>query len=147
MPVKKRKQRSLRAEQVLRKAEGATLDLAHAKKLLRAMQQELTRHKKGLKQPGEPAPFFLSYLLHAKEGLTVWGRYGSVFRAEPQRDSDLYAEVRLGSHRFDNSIDGGIASDSEKSRLDCCNSCASASVASSISFCPPPTLTTSRLRK
>jgi predicted Zn-dependent protease len=111
MAVKKRKQRSLRAEKPLRKAEGTTLDLAHAKKLLRSMQQELTRQKKGLKQPGEPTPFFLSYLLHAKEGLTVWGRYGSVFRSEPQRDADLYAEVRVGSHRFDNSIDGGIASD------------------------------------
>src|SRR5262245_27732304 len=122
MAVKKRKQRSLRADPPLRRAQASTLDaslargparfdLAHAKKLLRAMQQELKRHQKGLKQRGEPTPFFLSYLLNAKEGLTVWGRYGSVFRSEPQRDADLYAEVRLGSHRFDNSIDGGITSD------------------------------------
>lgn len=87
------------------------LDLAHAKRLLRAMSQELARHQKGLKQPGEPAPFFLSYLLHAKEGLSVWGRYGSVFRSEPARDADLYAEVRVGSPRLDNTIDGGITSD------------------------------------
>src|SRR6188768_2090038 len=73
---------------------GASLDLPHAKRLLRAMQQELARSKKGLKQQGEPAPFFLSYLLHAKEGLSVWGRYGSVFRSEPQRDCDLYVEAR-----------------------------------------------------
>src|SRR5689334_21391126 len=71
-----------------------SLDLPHAKRLLRAMQQELTRSKRGLKQAGEPAPFFMSYLLHAKEGLSVWGHYGSVFRSEPQRDCDLYVEAR-----------------------------------------------------
>ncbi len=87
------------------------LDSTHSKRLLRAMEQELTRQIGGLKQPGEPSPFFLPYLLHAKEGLSVWGRYGSVFRSEPQRDTDLYAEVRVGSHRLDNTIDGGITSD------------------------------------
>ena len=75
------------------------------------MEQELGRQVRGLRQPGEPAPFFLSFLVHAKEGLSVWGRYGSVFRSEPQRDSDLYAEVRVGSHRLDNTIDGGITGD------------------------------------
>lgn len=87
------------------------LDLENSRKLLRAMEQELTRQIAGLRQSGEPKPFFLSYLLHAKEGLSVWGRYGSVFRSEPQRDTDLYAEVRVGSHRLDNTIDGGITSD------------------------------------
>jgi TldD protein len=75
------------------------------------MEQELARHTRGLRQPGEPPPFFLSYLLHANEGLSVWGRYGSVFRSEPQRDADLYAEIRVGSHRLDNMIDGGITGD------------------------------------
>jgi len=88
-----------------------SVDLAHCKRLLRAMEQELSRQVKGLRQPGEPPPFFMSFLVHAKEGLSVWGRYGSVFRSEPQRDSDLYAEIRVGSHRLDNMIDGGLTSD------------------------------------
>lgn len=75
------------------------------------MDHELARQMRGLRQPGEPPPFFFSFLVHAKEGLSVWGRYGSVFRSEPQRDSDLYAEVRVGSHRLDNMIDGGITGD------------------------------------
>lgn len=87
------------------------LDVQGCQTLLRAMEHELARQMKGLRQPGEPPPFFLSFLVHAKEGLSVWGRYGSVFRSEPQRDSDLYAEVRVGSHRLDNMIDGGITSD------------------------------------
>jgi TldD protein len=87
------------------------LDQAHGKRLLGAMRSELTRQIRGLRQPGEPNPFYLSYLMHVKEGLTVWGRYGAVFRSEPQRDADLYAEVRVGSHRLDNSIDGGLTAD------------------------------------
>ncbi len=87
------------------------LNLEHCKRLLRAMEQELARHTRGLRQPGEPPPFFLSYLMHANEGLSVWGRYGSVFRSEPQRDADLYAEIRVGSHRLDNTIDSGITGD------------------------------------
>jgi TldD protein len=87
------------------------LDSTHAKRLLRAMEQEISRQMRGLRHAGEPSPFFLSYLLHAKEGLSVWGRYGSVFRSEPARDTDIYAEVRVGSHRLDNTIDGGITSD------------------------------------
>jgi TldD protein len=88
-----------------------SVDLPHCQLLLRAMEQELQRQVRGLRQPGEPPPFFLSFMVHAKEGLSVWGRYGSVFRSEPSRDSDLYAEVRVGSHRLDNMIDGGITSD------------------------------------
>jgi TldD protein len=88
-----------------------SLYLAQCKALLKAMEQELWRQEKGLRQPGEPPPFFLSYLMHAKEGLSVWGRYGSVFRSEGHRESDLYADVRVGSHRVDNLIDGGITQD------------------------------------
>jgi predicted Zn-dependent protease len=107
------KSRASNARTTKARASGAphALNLEHSRRLLRAMEQELARHTRGLRQPGEPPPFFLSYLMHAKEGLSVWGRYGSVFRSEPQRDADLYAEIRVGSHRLDNTIDGGITGD------------------------------------
>jgi TldD protein len=107
------KSRVSNARTLKARASGAPhiLNLEHSQRLLRAMEQELARHTRGLRQPGEPPPFFLSYLLHANEGLSVWGRYGSVFRSEPQRDADLYAEIRVGSHRLDNTIDSGITGD------------------------------------
>lgn len=77
----------------------------------KVMERELKRAIKGLKSPGHPRPYFLSYLLHVTEGLDVWGRYGSVFNSDPIRGSDLYAEVRVGSHRLDQTIDGGLYSD------------------------------------
>ncbi|HEY6878351.1 MAG TPA: TldD/PmbA family protein [Polyangiales bacterium] len=106
-----RRASAARAGQVRASGVPHVLNLEHSQRLLRAMEQELARHTRGLRQPGEPPPFFLSYLLHAKEGLSVWGRYGSVFRSEPQRDADLYAEIRVGSHRLDNTIDGGLTGD------------------------------------
>ncbi len=105
------KKRARKTAQPSRQREAESLTLPKAKELLSGMESELKRQMKGLRQPGEPKPFYLSYLMHAREGLTVWGRYGSVFRSEPSRESDLYAEVRVGSHRVDNSIDGGLTSD------------------------------------
>ena len=99
MNTKKRKKTSSSVRlPTAREAPG--LDLAKCRSLLRAMEQELKRQEKGLRQPGEPPPFFLSYLMHAKEGLSVWGRYGSVFRSENQRD-DHYerALTILRTHR------------------------------------------------
>jgi TldD protein len=111
MDTKKRKKLSPRTRSALSERSRVKLDLPRCKLLLRSMEQELWRQEKGLRQPGEPKPFFLSYLFHAKESTSVWGRYGSVFRSEGQRESDLYADVRVGSHRIDNLIDGGITQD------------------------------------
>lgn len=77
----------------------------------KAMGVELERNRKGLRFPGQPRPYFISYLLHVTEGRDVWGRYGSVFASYPIRTTDLYAEVRVGSYRLDHIIDGGLYSD------------------------------------
>ncbi|MCA9581744.1 MAG: hypothetical protein KC416_08105, partial [Myxococcales bacterium] len=94
------------------------LDTERSRDLLRAMRAELRRSRAGL-PTGSPKAFFLSYLLHAKAGLSVWGRYGSVFRSDPIRETDLFVEARVGSHRFDQTLDGGITVDlSERQSYD-----------------------------
>lgn len=87
------------------------LDTRSCLTLCRAMQQEIRRSMRGLRLPSHPRPFFVSHLLHALDGLNVWGRYGAVFHTEKFRESDIYAEVRVGSHRFDQSIDGGLTTE------------------------------------
>ena len=87
------------------------IDNKKALEIQRAMAKELSRARKGLYLPGHPRPFFVSHLLHAKRGLSVWGRYGSVFASEPFAESDLYAEVRVGSYRMDQSLDGGLSTE------------------------------------
>ncbi len=88
-----------------------TLDNATCATIQKAMQKELRRAKRGLELPGHPKPFFLSHLLHVIEGHNVWGRYGTVYHSQPIFESSLYAEVRVGSYRFDQFIDGGLTTD------------------------------------
>lgn len=87
------------------------LDDARARQVQKTMAAELRRSMKGMNLKGHPKPFFMSYLLHHENGLDVWGRYGAVFNTEPIRGCDLYAEVRVGSYRMDQTLDGGLSSD------------------------------------
>lgn len=87
------------------------LDTKLSRRVQTAMENELRRSMKGLKTPGHPKPFFMSYLLHWTKGLDVWGRYGAVFNAEPIQSCDLYTELRVGSYRLDQTIDGAITTD------------------------------------
>lgn len=77
---------------------------------LGAMQLELARSMKGLRLRGHPSPCYLGYSLRVRQGYTVWGRYGSVFYSTPLDSSTLHADLRVGSYRSDQTVDG---------RLDC----------------------------
>lgn len=88
-----------------------SLDTASCRDIQKVMEQELQRGVKGLHLVGHPKPFFMSYLLQYREGLTAWGRYGSVFNSDQYTDCDLYAEVRLGSYKLDQTVDGGLNTD------------------------------------
>lgn len=88
-----------------------SLDTERCLELQRAMKRELDRSVKGLKLPRHPSPFFLSYLLHHRTRTRFWGRYGTIFNSTKHSDTDLYVECRVGSHRLDQSLDGGIRTD------------------------------------
>jgi TldD protein len=79
-----------------------------ARAALDAMRQELARTMKGVGLKGHKRPFFASYLLHLSEGFEAWGRYGSVFHSAPHREASLYCDVRVGSRRVDQVVDGGL---------------------------------------
>lgn len=77
---------------------------------LRAMQLELARSMKGLRLRGHPSPCYLGYSLRVRQGYTVWGRYGSVFYSTPLDSSTLHADLRVGSYRSDQTVDGRLDS-------------------------------------
>ncbi|MEQ9501263.1 MAG: TldD/PmbA family protein [Deltaproteobacteria bacterium] len=87
------------------------LDTDKSRAVQRVMGQELRRSMKGLKLAGHPKPFFMSYLLHWTRGMDVWGRYGAVFNAEPIEACELYSEIRVGSYRLDQTVDGSLTTD------------------------------------
>ncbi|MCA8979624.1 MAG: TldD/PmbA family protein, partial [Planctomycetes bacterium] len=74
------------------------------------MQLELARSMKGLRLSGHPSPCYLGYSLRVRQGYTVWGRYGSVFYSAPLDSSTLHADLRVGSYRSDQTVDGRLES-------------------------------------
>ncbi len=78
------------------------------KAALAAMQQELSRTMRGVQQKGHKKPFFASYLLHHTEGVDVWGRYGAIFQSALHDESSLFVDLRVGSRRVDQVVDGGL---------------------------------------
>ncbi|MEZ5987847.1 MAG: metallopeptidase TldD-related protein [Planctomycetota bacterium] len=66
---------------------------------------------KSLRLGDDPSPYFVSYRLNAVRGVSIWGRYGAVFSSDEFQENDLYAEVRVGTYDFDQTLDGGLEVD------------------------------------
>lgn len=77
---------------------------------LKAMELELARSMKGLRLRGHPSPCYLAYSLRVRQGYTVWGRYGSVFYSTPLDSTTLHADLRVGTYRSDQTVDGRLDS-------------------------------------
>jgi len=90
---------------------GMPLDTAQSLEIQRVMQSEVRRAMRGLRLDEHPAPFFISHLLHAVEGVNISARYGSLFHSQPFHECDLYSEVHVGSYDFDQTIDGGLTNE------------------------------------
>ncbi len=86
-------------------------------KILDAMEEELQRSFKTLSIEHFEKPYFLSYQLKSEEDYYIWGRNGAVYAiysGDPLHTSNtIYAEVRVGSHKFDNTTHGGIKFDTK----------------------------------
>ena len=89
------------------------LNRKKARAALRAMELELARSMKGLRIRGHPKPCYMSYLLRVREGYRAWGRYGSIFYSCPIDASTLHADLRVGSYRTDQTVDGRLSGGGE----------------------------------
>ncbi|MBI4879758.1 MAG: TldD/PmbA family protein [Planctomycetes bacterium] len=87
------------------------IDQAFARAAQRAMEREIARSMKSLRMKGHPRPYYISQSLRFCEHLDVWGRYGAIFNSETSRQSQIYAEVRVGSYRLDQTVDGSLTND------------------------------------
>lgn len=76
--------------------------------VLEVMERELTRSMDGLAIPGSPKPYWMQYTLRRSHSLRIRAAYGSLVRSREQSNANLYVECRVGSHKFDNAIDGGL---------------------------------------
>jgi TldD protein len=79
--------------------------------ILEAMAAELRRSRQGLRVPGSPRPYYLSYVLRRRRELLLEAAYGSLVRRRDREHGQLQVDVRVGSHEFDNVLDGGLGGD------------------------------------
>ncbi|MFW7380946.1 MAG: TldD/PmbA family protein [Oligoflexus sp.] len=86
-----------------------------AAKLLGYLKKELQRSLQHLKAPGHPRPYYISYLFRETQSFVVWGRYGAIFHQQKDCKRQCYADVRVGSYRFDHVTKGGLSDNSEES--------------------------------
>ena len=63
---------------------------------------------KGLVVPGSPRPYYMQYSLRRVHSLRIRAAYGSLVRSRETTSAQTFADIRVGSHKFDNVIDGGL---------------------------------------
>jgi TldD protein len=72
--------------------------------ILDAMKEELERNRTRLKLGENPPPYFISYSVKDLTQAYVAARYGALFDDSSNRDRRVFADVRVGSHELDNSV-------------------------------------------
>ncbi|HVI03385.1 MAG TPA: metallopeptidase TldD-related protein [Enhygromyxa sp.] len=78
------------------------------------MSAELHRSREGLRVPGSPRPYHLAYALRRRRELLLEAAYGSMLRRRNREQGTLSVDVRVGSHEFDNVLDGGLDGDAHE---------------------------------
>jgi len=81
-------------------SEGAPA--AQKSPVLRAMEEELQRSVGGLKEKGDPAPYFLSYHITEEDSISISTSRGAVRFASRDRSRLLDVETRVGDYDLDN---------------------------------------------
>jgi hypothetical protein len=70
--------------------------------VLAALEEELHRSMKGLREKGDPPPYFISYLVTENRETRVTASYGALRRNSTDRSRRLDVEVRVGDYTLDN---------------------------------------------
>lgn len=82
--------------------------------ILSAMQAELERSLAGMRVPGSPRPYYIVYGLRRHHELLLRAAHGSLSRERERVRNDLHVDLRVGSHEFDNVMDGGLDGDANE---------------------------------
>lgn len=80
-----------------------------------SLRAELQRSVSKLRAPGHPEPYYLSYLLRDRRSLQIWARYGAVGQQNAKHTRSCFADVRVGSHLYDQVSQGGLEDNSVES--------------------------------
>ncbi len=84
------------------------------RRLARALAHEAHRAKDELKARGHRRPYYVGYVLRDIEQIWIDARFGTLFADEQRRWRRCFADVRVGSYRYDHVHDGGLSDNSTK---------------------------------
>jgi TldD protein len=68
-----------------------------------------------MKVPGFPRVYYCSFLLRDLEWFNTWASSGSIYRRRSDHTRNVYADIRVGSYRYDQTTDGGLT-DNDRER-------------------------------
>ncbi len=92
---------------------GRLFSRADLQRLKRYMKEELSRSMEGLSVRGRPPIYYMSYLLRNYQQQRIWGRLGALMEMKVSTKNNIYCDIRVGSHRYDNVISGGLDDNSD----------------------------------
>jgi len=72
------------------------------------LKDELSRSMRLLRRPGHPRLYFLSYLFRNERRESVRARLGAIVDHRVDARSHVFADVRVGSYRYDQVAQGGL---------------------------------------
>ncbi|MDY0061240.1 MAG: metallopeptidase TldD-related protein [Myxococcota bacterium] len=81
---------------------------------LQLMAEETAANLGGLRLRGNPRPFFISNLLRHERGCQVRASYGALYTSREWEHARLLADIRVGNHRLDQVLDGGLHDEHEE---------------------------------
>lgn len=88
---------------------------SQCQQLIKAMESEISRSMTRLRAPRHPRPYYVSYLVRDIESFNVWARYGALYQDKLERRRVCFADVRVGSYRYDQTSRGGLTESSDES--------------------------------
>jgi len=91
------------------------LDRSTSLKLSRAAAGEIDRAMRLMRVPGYPRPYFISYLVRDEERWRIKANFGALKVNTHERMRHAFADVRVGSHRYDQVRDGGLIDNDKES--------------------------------
>lgn len=76
-------------------------------KLLPILRKDCKRALK-MKVTGFPRPYFCSFLLRDTHWFNTWASSGSMYRRRSDHTRNVYCDLRVGSYRYDQTVEGGL---------------------------------------
>ncbi|RMG45115.1 MAG: TldD/PmbA family protein [Candidatus Dadabacteria bacterium] len=82
-------------------------------KIIPLLKKDLRRAMK-MKVPGFPRPYYCAYTLRDIHWFNTWASSGSTYRRRSDQTRNVYCDLRVGSYRNDQVMDGGLLDNDEE---------------------------------